>query len=183
MDTTSACTANSSADPGQSEVLQLVSFRVGDEEFGLEILKVQEIIRFQSLTRVPNLPNYVEGVLNLRGKVIPVISLRQRLGLEKHQSDNGTKIVVANVKNNVIGFIVDSVSEVLRIDSDIIEPAPQLRQKGGAENQYVLGIGKLQNRLLLLLDLDRMLSLDDDAQLADLRSAAAPESVAGSDAS
>lgn len=137
------------------DLLQLVSFRLGPEEFGLDILKVQEIIRVQELTRVPNMPEYIEGVINLRGKVIPVIGLRKRIGLDSQVHDKKTRIVVVDVQGNVLGFIVDSVSEVLRIHSETVEPPPQLGKK---ERDYISGIGKLDSRLLLLLDLDRLMS-------------------------
>lgn len=143
---------------GPSDLLQIVTFQVGSEVFGLDILIVHEIIRFQQLTRVPNLPDYVEGVLNLRGKVIPVVGLRQRMGLERKEPTSTTKIIVASVKDDVLGFMVDSVSEVLRISASTVEPAPRL---GEAGKKYVSGIGKLDNRLLLLLDLDRLLTNDE----------------------
>ncbi len=137
------------------ELLQLVSFHVGEEEFGLDILRVQEIIRIQPLTRVPNLPEYIDGVINLRGKVIPVIGLRKRLGLEKQSADKRTRIVVVDVHGQVLGFVVDSVSEVLRIHTDTVEPTPRL---GKVERDYISGVGKLESRLLLLLDLERLMS-------------------------
>lgn len=140
---------------GSGELLQLVSFRVGDEEFGLDILRVQEIIRIQPLTRVPNLPDYIDGVFNLRGKVIPVIGLRRRLGLEKQAPDKQTRIVVVDVHNLTLGFIVDSVSEVLRIHGDTVEPTPRL---GKTERDYISGVGKLDSRLLLLIDLEQLMS-------------------------
>jgi purine-binding chemotaxis protein CheW len=143
------------ADLRHRDFLQLVSFHVGGEEFCLDILRVQEIIRIQALTRVPNSPDFVEGVINLRGKVIPVIALRKRLGLEELAHDKQTRIVVSEVKGAVLGFIVDSVSEVLRIPADTIEPPPRL---GKIEREYVSGVGKLDDRLLILLDVDRMLS-------------------------
>jgi purine-binding chemotaxis protein CheW len=141
--------------PTGGELLQLVSFHVGDEEFGLDILRVQEIIRIQPLTRVPNLPDYIDGVFNLRGKVIPVIGLRKRLGLDKQSSDKHTRIVVVDVHSQILGFVVDSVSEVLRIHSDTVEPTPHL---GKAERDYISGVGKLDSRLLLLIDLERLMS-------------------------
>jgi purine-binding chemotaxis protein CheW len=116
---------------------------------------VQEIIRIQALTRVPNSPDFVEGVINLRGKVIPVIALRKRFGLEELAYDKQTRIVVSETKGAVLGFIVDSVSEVLRIPADTVEPPPRL---GKVEREYVSGVGKLDDRLLILLDVDRMLS-------------------------
>ncbi len=140
---------------GGGELLQLVSFHVGEEEFGLDILRVQEIIRLQPLTRVPNLPEYIDGVINLRGKVIPVIGLRKRLGLDKQASDKRTRIVVVDVHGQVLGFVVDSVSEVLRIHTDTVEPTPRL---GKVDRDYISGVGKLDTRLLLLLDLERLMS-------------------------
>jgi purine-binding chemotaxis protein CheW len=146
--------------PGHRELLQLVSFVVGGEEFCLDILRVQEIIRIQALTRVPNSPDFGEGVINRRGKVIPVIALRKRFGLDELPYDKQTRIVVSETKGAVLGFIVDSVSEVLRIPADTVEPAPRL---GKVEREYVSGVGKLDNRLLILLDVDRMLSDSEEA--------------------
>lgn len=140
---------------GAGQLLQLVSFSVANEEYGLDILRVQEIIRTQQLTRVPNLPDYVEGVINLRGKVIPVIALRRRLGLEAMDSDKNTRIVVVDVHGQTIGFIVDAVSEVLRINSDTVEPTPRI---GQVEREYISGVGKLDSRLLLMLDLERLMN-------------------------
>lgn len=130
-------------------ILQLVSFKIGNEEFGLDILKVQEIIRVRDLTRVPNMPGFVDGVINLRGQVIPVIGLRRRFGLDTSEADKRTRIVVAEVHGNVLGFVVDEVSEVLRISSDTVEPPPRL---GNVDRKYAQGIGKIQDRLLIVID-------------------------------
>jgi len=137
------------------ELLQLVGFHVGREEFGIDILRVQEIIRAQQLTRVPNSPEFMEGVMNLRGKIIPVIALRKRFGLEQIPPDKQNRIVVVEIQGAVLGFIVDAVSEVLRIPADTIEPPPRL---GLVEREYVSGVGKLDDRLLILLDADRLMS-------------------------
>jgi purine-binding chemotaxis protein CheW len=137
------------------DLLQLVSFHVGDEEFGLGILRVQEIIRIQPLTRVPNLPEFIDGVINLRGKVIPVVGLRKRLGLDKQLADKRTRIVVVDVHGQILGFVVDSVSEVLRIHTDTVEPTPRL---GKVDRDYISGVGKLDSRLLLLLDLEQLMN-------------------------
>jgi purine-binding chemotaxis protein CheW len=137
------------------DLLQLVSFHVGDEEFGLDILRVQEIIRIQPLTRVPNLPEFIDGVINLRGKVIPVVGLRKRLGLDKQLADKRTRIVVVDVHGQILGFVVDSVSEVLRIHTDTVEPTPRL---GKVDRDYISGVGKLDSRLLLLLDLEQLMN-------------------------
>jgi len=139
-------------------LLQLVGFHVGGEEFGLDILRVQEIIRLQPLTRVPNSPDSVDGVMNLRGKIIPVIALRKRFGLETIPPDKQNRIVVVEIQGAVLGFIVDSVSEVLRIPLETVEPPPHL---GKVRREYVSGVGKLEDRLLILLDVDRLMSGDD----------------------
>jgi len=147
---------------GHGDLLQLVSFHVGSEEFGLDILRVQEIIRVQQLTRVPNSPGFVEGVINLRGKVIPVISLRKIFGLPSAEHDKQTRIVVIEVSRTVVGFLVDSVSEVLRVPADTVEPPPRL---GKVKREYVSGVGKLEDRLLILLDVDRLMT-DSEAHFA-----------------
>lgn len=159
--------------PG-GELLQLVGFRLGSEEYGLEILRVQEIIRMQSLTRVPNSPGFVEGVINLRGKVIPVVGLRKRFGLPGREHDKATRIIVVEVKGDVMGFEVDSVSEVLRIPTDTVEPPPRLSKRN---NEYVSGVGKLEDRLLLLLDVNRLMT-EADAAIQPSPGAAAPRQEA-----
>jgi purine-binding chemotaxis protein CheW len=146
--------------------LQLVSFRLGGEEYGLEILKVQEIIRMQNMTRVPNAPAFIEGVINLRGKVIPVVGLRKRFGLDSREVDKETRIIVIEVKGDVMGFEVDSVSEVLRIPADTMEPPPRLSKHN---NEYISGVAKLENRLLLFLDVSRLLT---DTELLAMQSVA-----------
>jgi purine-binding chemotaxis protein CheW len=157
---------NASVGPSHSpspELLQIVSFKVGDEEFGLDILTVQEIIRLQDLTRVPNSPDFVDGVINLRGKVIPVIALRKRFGLPEQDHDKQTRIVVLEVKSIVVGLIVDSVSEVLRIPASAVVPPPRL---GTIEQEFVAGVGKLEDRLLILLDVHRIVSAPNPRTLA-----------------
>ena len=154
----------SASHSASAAILQIVSFRIGEEEFGLDILRVQEIIRLQDLTRVPNSPDFVDGVINLRGKVVPVIALRRRFGLPSQQHDKQTRIVVLEAQGIVVGLIVDSVSEVLRIPANTIVPPPRL---GTIEKEFVAGVGKLEQRLLILLDVDRLVSAPD------LRTAAA----------
>jgi purine-binding chemotaxis protein CheW len=140
----------------QKELLQLVSFKIGDEEFGVDILSVQEINRMSQITRVPNTPDFIEGVINLRGRVIPVIDLRVKLGLTRIDHDKNTRIVVVEIKSQTIGFIVDEVNEVLRIPKDITEAPPDI--VGGMNTDYITSIGKLEDRLLILLDLEKILS-------------------------
>jgi|SRR5271165_593475 len=140
------------------EPLQLVGFRVGDEDFGIDILRVHEIIRVQQLTRVPHSPQPVDGVMNLRGRIIPVIALRKRFGLDPAPLGAETRIMVAEIRGSVIGFIVDSVSEVLRIPAESMQAPPRLTQ---VEKPYVSGVGKLNDRLVLVLDADRLIDEDE----------------------
>ena len=146
-----------------AELMQLVTFSVDDEEFGVDILKVQEIIRTMEITKVPRAPEFVEGVINLRGKVIPIIDLRRRFGLVSRDHDKHTRIIVIDISNMIVGFVVDSVSEVLRIPSSTVEPPPPV--VAGLESEYISGVGKLEDRLLILLDLDRLLSGDEQNML------------------
>jgi purine-binding chemotaxis protein CheW len=138
------------------ELLQLVSFKIGDEEFGVDILKVQEINRMLDITRVPNAPPYVVGVINLRGKVIPVVELRQRFGMEHKEHDKNTRIIVMEIGGKIIGFVVDAVSEVLRIPRSVTEPPPSIAATGNSD--YITAVGKLEDRLLTLLDLEKVLN-------------------------
>ncbi len=142
-----------------TELLQLVTFSIGEEEFGVEILKVREIIRMLEITRVPRAPEFVEGVINLRGSVIPILDLRKRFGLVSKDNDKDTRIVVINIHNMTVGFIVDSVSQVLRIPANTVEPPPPV--VAGLDSEYIEGVGKLEDRLLILLDLDRLLSSEE----------------------
>jgi purine-binding chemotaxis protein CheW len=138
------------------ELLQLVSFKIGDEEFGVDILKVQEINRMLEVTRVPNAPEFVDGVINLRGKVIPIIALRRRFGMERKESDKNTRIVVVELNGKIVGFVVDAVSEVLRIPRSVTEPPPPI--VAGIDAEYITAVGKLEDRLLILLDLESVLT-------------------------
>lgn len=138
------------------ELLQLVTFRLGNEEFSLDILRVQEIIRHMDLTRVPRTPDFVDGVINLRGRVIPVLDLRKRFGLPSDERTNETRIIVVDVDNKTVGLKVDAVSEVLRLPADTVEPAPAIVT--GAESDYIKGVGKLDGRLLILLDVEKILT-------------------------
>ena len=146
------------------ELLQLVSFNIGEEEFGVDILKVQEINRMLDVTRVPNAPEYVDGVINLRGKVIPIIDLRRRFGMERKEHDKNTRIVVVELNGKVVGFVVDAVREVLRIPRSVTEPPPQI--VAGIEADYITAVGKLEDRLLILLDLEKVLAGEEAMTLA-----------------
>jgi len=145
------------------DILQLVSFKIGNEEFGVDILKVQEINRMMEITTVPNAPEFVDGVVNLRGRIIPVIDLRTRLNMPRNEHDNNTRIVVVELSGKTVGFIVDEVSEVLRIPRNITEPPPDM--VAGINAEYITAVGKLEDRLLILLDLEKVLSEEETATL------------------
>jgi len=145
-----------------TEEEQLVSFKIENEEFGVNIEEVQEIIRLPEITKVPQAPFFVEGVINLRGNILPVIDLRKRFDLEVTKKTNATRIVVTNVESKTTGIIVDSVSEVLRLPKDSIEPPPPII--AGIEAKYLRGIGKLDDgkRLLILLNLKEILTVREE---------------------
>jgi purine-binding chemotaxis protein CheW len=143
------------------ELTQLVRFMLADEEYGVEVLKVREIIRMPTITKMPNTPQYVEGVINLRGKVIPIISMRNRFGLMESETGGQTRIMVMDVDGALTGFIVDSVSEVIRIQGSEIQPPPSMVVSGGVGQEFITGVFNHAERLLVILDVDRMFSDDE----------------------
>lgn len=145
------------------ELLQLVTFTLGSEEYAVDILKVQEINRMKEITRVPNSPEYVEGVINLRGKVIPVVNLRKKFFLDEKESDERSRIMIMDIQGITMGLVVDSVSEVLRVPSNIVEPPPPMASRISTE--FIRGIAKLEDRLIILLDMDRLLGKTEELPL------------------
>jgi purine-binding chemotaxis protein CheW len=141
-----------------SDQLQLVTFEVGNEQFAVDILAVQEINRMMQITRVPQSPDCLEGVINLRGRIIPVIDLRKRFGLENLTRSEDSRIVVVEVSGRVLGFIVDKVNEVLRVDSSIVDAPPAMATSN--DRDYIRGVAKLESRLVILLDLVRLFAND-----------------------
>lgn len=152
--------ANEAHAGDHGELIQLVSFNLDNEEYGVDVLKVREIIRMPSITRVPNTPHYVEGVINLRGKVIPIINMRRRFGLIEVEYDKQTRIMVMDVEGELMGFIVDAVSEVIRISSSEIQPSPAV-VTSGIDQECIAGVINQADRLLVLLDLQKMFSQDE----------------------
>ncbi|MGB9731691.1 MULTISPECIES: protein phosphatase CheZ [Calditerrivibrio] len=140
------------------DMLQLVGFKLGDEEYAIDVLKIQEIIRLVEITSVPRTDNYIMGVMNLRGKVIPVVDLRVRFNLEKSDFDKKTRIIVVRFEKENIGFVVDEVTQVIRINKSMIEPTPPL--VGSIGQEYILGICKYNDRLIILLDIDTLIYED-----------------------
>ena len=146
-----------------NELLQLVTFHIANEEFAVDILNIQGINRMVEITKVPNAPEFGEGIINLRGRVIPLICLRKRLGMPEREYDKATRFIVVEMNSRVIGFIVDSVSEVLRISSSITEHTPPM--VSSIDSEFITGIAKLNDRLLILLDLERVLTYSQQKEL------------------
>ena len=149
-------------------LMQLVGFIIGKEYFGVDILMVQEIIRAAPITAVPNSPEFVEGVINLRGSIIPVVELRKRLNLFMQDSKpEDSWILILNIEGRVTGFIVDSVTEVLKIDETTIEPPPDI-VVAGLESQYIRGVCKIDEKLLILLNFDHILLVEEIKKLKEM---------------
>jgi purine-binding chemotaxis protein CheW len=146
--------------PLRAQSGKYLTFRLGTEEYGLEILKVQEIIGLMPITKVPKLPEFIRGILNLRGKLIPVIELRSRFEMPKLPDNDRTCIIVVQIKigdsSLTLGIVVDSVSEVLNINENQLESPPVLGD--GIDVEFILGMAKYNNRVILLLDIDRVLT-------------------------
>jgi len=152
-------TASENFSDESEKELQLVSFKLAEEELGVEILRVREINRMVTVTPVPESPTFVEGVINLRGKAIPIVDLRKRMGLSERAHDEDTRIIVVELDDQLVGFVVDSVSEVLRIPTSITEPPPAM--VAGIDEECITAVGKLGDRLLVLLDLAEVFSEEE----------------------
>lgn len=146
-----------------AEERQLVVFSLLDEDYGIDIYKVQEIIQYRDITYVPKAPVFVKGVINLRGRVIPVIDLKERFGLPEKEITSDTRIIVVEISSQTVGLIVDSVTEVLRIPKTDIEPPPPVTT---IEADFIEGVGKLDERLIIILDIDRILTKEEKVELA-----------------
>jgi len=156
-----------------SETIQVVSFKLGSEEYGVDIAQVQEINRMVAVTHVPRAPQFMEGVINLRGQLIPIIDLRARFGMPRAEHTKNTRIVVTEIGTKRVGMVVDSVSEVLRLAVDQIEPAPEMIT--GVDTEYIRGVGKIEDRLIILLDLAKIITGSEKRELesTDVEAAAA----------
>jgi len=139
----------------------------------VEITDVREIVKPRHITRLPHVADYIEGVTNLRGEVIPVICLRKRFGLEPQEETQDTRIIMLEINDGMVGFIVDAVTETLRLPEDAIEPPPS--SIAGLRADYLAGVGKIDDRLLILLDVDKILSTDEKIQLQSLQEQEAQE--------
>lgn len=152
--------------------IQIVGLRIGRETFGIPIALVREIVRVPEITSVPNAPSYVEGVINLRGKIISVIDLRKRFGDPDLELTKKTRVVVVEIENRTVGLVVNSASEVLKLSPSDIEPPSSVFPDG--EMDYVTGVGKLKDRLIILLELNKILK---SGELRHLDQLVAPATV------
>lgn len=147
-------------------VRQFVEFKLGDEEYGIDILQVKTIERMLPITRVPKAPDFVEGVINLRGEIVPVIDLKKRFDLPASEVTDNTRIIIVTVDDLTVGMIVDSATEVVHLPQNAIEPAPAIT--GGIDSNYLDGVGKIDEKLLILLNSAKVLKPQEVSQLAQL---------------
>lgn len=136
--------------------LQFVVFKLGNEEYGVNIMQVKEIVPYKEPVKVPNTPNFIEGIINLRSQIIPIVNLRKRFNITGESVNEETRIIVMNIDSKQVGFIVDDASEVRTINEEDIENPPEII--AGIERKYITGIGKIGERILILLDLDKLFS-------------------------
>ncbi len=146
---------------------KFLTFQLQKEEYGLEILKVREIMGLMDITTVPQTPGYVRGVINLRGQVIPVVDLRLKFGMNEGEDDKRTCIIVVDVNGLMMGIVVDTVSEVMDIDGGSIEETPSFGTK--LDTDYILGMGKVQGKVKILLDIDRVLTSEELVMLGEVQ--------------
>ncbi|MCX7772854.1 MAG: chemotaxis protein CheW [Clostridia bacterium] len=147
-------------------VQQLIKFHIADETFGIGITQIYQILKPQEIFKVPNTPPFIEGLLNLRGKVLTVFNLRKRFNMPAKENDENTKIIIVNMNELLLGFVVDSVTEIVRVpDEDIVETPPTLST---FDKRFLSGVAKLNDKLILLLNLDKVLTPDEEQQVKDL---------------
>lgn len=139
--------------------VQLVTFRLANEEYGLPITKVREINRLVQVTKLPQTPSFMEGIINLRGRIIPVIDLRKRFEMTIAAHNDDTRIIIVEISKQIVGVIVDAVTEVVRLKTASIEPTPA---SINVDSQYIEGVGKIDDRLIILLDIDRVLTNQEE---------------------
>lgn len=146
-------------------IVQLVGFMLSNEYYGVDIMKIREIIRMVDITKVPRSPKFIEGVINLRGSVIPVINLRTKVRMQRLGYDKNTRIVIVEVNGTVVGFIVDAVREVLRIQENLLEPPPSITIE---KADYITSVAKLEDQLVILMDTEKVLSNEEGKALTEI---------------
>jgi purine-binding chemotaxis protein CheW len=139
---------------------EYLTFRLGGEEYGIDILRVQEIRSYEPPTRIANAPAFIKGVVNLRGVIVPIVDLRLKLGCDSAEYNAFTVVIVLTVKGRVVGAVVDSVSDVLELSADSLRPAPEL-SAGSVDTSYITGIGSVADRMLILMDIEALMSSAD----------------------
>ncbi|MFC3460999.1 MULTISPECIES: chemotaxis protein CheW [Massilia] len=140
-------------------VLEALAFKLGNEEYGIKILKVQEIRGYESVTRIASAPEHVKGVVNLRGTIVPIVDMRIKFNLGTPTYNQFTVVIILNIQDRVVGMVVDSVSDVISLTAEQIKPAPDM---GGALNtDYLIGLGTVDERMIILVDIDRLMSADE----------------------
>ena len=152
---------------------QLISFAIGDEDYGVDIQTVKEVIRHREITRLPKAPAFVKGVINLRGDVIPIMDLRERFNMEQQEYTSMTRVIVVEVDGRSIGMVVDSVSHVIRIDESQIEPPPPC--VGKISEEYIRGVGKVGEKLIVLLHITKILTAEEKVELGKIQRSGAPK--------
>ena len=155
------------------EVRQIISFSVGEEEYGLELLRVKEVIRVREITWLPKAPSFVKGIINLRGDVIPIIDLRDKFGLESREDRAQTRVIVVEIEGRLMGLVGDSASQVVRIPADQVDPPPPV--PGGFSQNLITGVGKIEDRLVILLNVDSILTVDEKMALSSIDATTAIE--------
>jgi len=143
---------------------QLVVFSIGNESYGVDVEAVESIIKMQEITKLPHAPEFVEGVTNLRGSVVPILDLRRRFGLAPEEATRDTRIMIVNMNENHVGMVVDAVTQVVRISAESIEPPPQMAMT--VNSAFIRGIAKLDDMLIILLDLRKVLTLEEQERLS-----------------
>ncbi|PKM54969.1 Chemotaxis protein CheW [Petrocella atlantisensis] len=146
--------------------LQQVVFRLDKEEYGLNIMKVNGIEKYQEVVKVPNAPEYIEGMINLRGEVLPIFSLRKKFNLTDKPHDDDTKIIVVNTNGIKVGFVVDSVEEILQIEEEVIEVAPAI--VAGINRKYIKSVAKVDQRMIVLIDIDLVVTDEEKISLGEV---------------
>lgn len=137
---------------------QYLTLRLGKEDYAIDIMKVQEIRSYEEPTRMVNAPPYVKGVVNLRGVIVPIIDLRMKLQIDQVEYNSFTAVIILNVRGTVIGIVVDSVSDVVTLPADAVKPAPQFEKNSALNTQFISGIADVNERMLIIMDMDAMLS-------------------------
>jgi len=145
---------------------QFVVFKLGDERYGVDILNVNTISEYLEITKVPDAPSYVKGIINLRGDIIPVVNLKNRFNIEETGVSDETRIIIYAIEGVLIGFLVDEASQVLRIDESDIEPTPAILK--GQDREYISGVAKYENKIIILLDFARVLNASEREQIKSL---------------